>query len=114
MKKITLICSLIALIVGYLYWFYQKQEVEDKEQMLIEQETEKYKQDCFNQSYPEDLSSINMYNDEMKCLDRKYHQCLKGIIIAKINELATKEDAQKMVEALNKFEESVLCYGSGG
>ena len=108
MKKITLICSLIALIVGYLYWFYQKQEVEDKEQMLIEQETEKYKQDCFNQSYPKDLSSINMYNDEMKCLDKKYHQCLKEVIIAKINELATKEDAQKMIDGLNKFEESVL------
>ena len=44
----------------------------------------------------------------MKCLDKKYHQCLKEVIIAKINELATKEDAQKMVDALNKFEESVL------
>ncbi len=31
-----------------------------------------------------------MYNDEMKCLDKKYHQCLKEVIIAKINELATE------------------------
>ena len=76
MRKVALICGLIALII----------EVEDKEQMLIEQETEKYKQDCFNQSYPKDLSSINMYNDEMKCLDKKYHQCLKEVIIAKIND----------------------------
>ena len=60
MRKVALICGLIALIIGCLSWFYQKQEVEDKEQMLIEQETEKYKQDCFNQSYPKDLSSINM------------------------------------------------------
>ncbi len=43
MKKLALICALIALIIGCLSWFYQKQEVEDKEQMLIEQETEKYK-----------------------------------------------------------------------
>ena len=26
-----------------------------------------------------------MYNDELKCLDRRYHQCLKEVIIAKIN-----------------------------
>ena len=110
MKKIALICGLIALIIGGIYWFYQSQEVEDKSKgvLYVEQETEKYKQECFKQSYPEDLSTINMYTDEMKCLDIKYHQCLKDVIIAKINELATKEDAKKMVNALNKFEESVL------
>ena len=110
MRKVALICGLIALIVGCLCWFYQNQEFEDKSKgvLYVDRETEKYKQDCFNQSYPEDLSSINMYNDEMKCLDKKYHQCLKEVIIAKINELATKEDAQKMIDELNKFEESVL------
>ena len=110
MKKVALICALIALIVGCLCWFYQNQEFEDKSKgvLYVDRETEKYKQDCFNQSYPEDLSSINMYNDEMKCLDKKYHQCLKEVIIAKINELATKEDAQKMVDELNQFQESVL------
>ena len=108
MRKIWLTCIGILFISGGIYWLYQNQEVEDKEQILIEQETEKYKQDCFKQAYPEDLSSINMYNDEMKCLDKKYHQCLKEVIIAKINELATKEDAQKMIDELNQFEESVL------
>ena len=108
MRKIWLTCIGILFITGGIYWLYQNQEVEDKEQILIEQETEKYKQDCFKQAYPEDLSSINMYNDEMKCLDKKYHQCLKEVIIAKINELATKEDAQKMIDELNQFEESVL------
>ncbi len=49
-----------------------------------------------------------MYTDEMKCLDKKYHQCLKKVIIAQIKELATKEDAQKMIDALNKLEDSVL------
>ena len=108
MRKIWLTCIGILFITGGIYWLYQNQKVEDKEQILIEQETEKYKQYCFKQAYPEDLSSINMYNDEMKCLDKKYHQCLKEVIIAKINELATKEDAQKMVDELNQFEESVL------
>ena len=108
MRKIWLTCIGILFITGGIYWLYQNQKVEDKEQILIEQETEKYKQDCFKQAYPEDLSSINMYNDEMKCLDKKYHQCLKEVIIAKINELATKEDAQKMIDELNQFEESVL------
>ena len=110
MKRTSLICCIIlsALFVGgAIYWFYQNQEIEDKEQILIEQETEKYKKECFKQSYPENLSTINMYNDEMKCLDIKYHQCLKKVIIAKINELATKEDAQKMLNALNKIEEGV-------
>ena len=108
MRKIWLTCIGILFISGGIYWLYQNHEAKDKEQILIEQETEKYKQYCFKQAYPEDLSSINMYNDEMKCLDKKYHQCLKEVIIAKINELATKEDAQKMIDELNQFEESVL------
>ena len=61
MRKIWLTCIGILFITGGIYWLYQNQEVEDKEQILIEQETEKYKQDCFKQAYPEDLSSINMY-----------------------------------------------------
>ncbi len=110
MRKIWLTCIGILFITGGIYWLYQNQEVESQSKgvLYVERETEKYKQDCFKQAYPEDLSSINMYNDEMKCLDKKYHQCLKEVIIAKINELATKEDAQKMIDELNQFEESVL------
>ena len=111
MKKVWLVCVMLIFVIsisGGIYWFYQSQEAEDKEQILIEQETEKYKKDCFRQSYPEDLGTINMYTDELKCMDKQYHQCLKNVIIAQINALATKEDAQKMVDALNKFEDSVL------
>ena len=110
MRKIWLTCIGILFITGGIYWLYQNYAVESQSKgvLYVERETEKYKQDCFKQAYPEDLSSINMYNDEMKCLDKKYHQCLKEVIIAKINELATKEDAQKMVDELNQFEESVL------
>ena len=111
MKKfwmISLILILVISLAGGIYWFYQHREMEDHEQILIEQETEKYKTECFRQSYPEDLSAINMYTDEMKCLDKKYHQCLKKVIIAQIKELATEEDAQKMIDALNKLEDSVL------
>ena len=111
MKKVWLVCVMLIFVIsigGGIYWFYQSQEAEDKEQILIEQETEKYKKDCFRQSYPEDLSTINMYTDELKCMDKQYHQCLKNVIIAQINALANKEDAQKMVDALNKFEDSVL------
>ena len=110
MRKIWLTCIGILFISGGIYWLYQNYAVESQSKgvLYVERETEKYKQDCFKQAYPEDLSSINMYNDEMKCLDKKYHQCLKEVIIAKINELATKEDAQKMIDKLNQFEESVL------
>ena len=110
MRKIWLTCIGILFITGGIYWLYQNYAVESQSKgvLYVERETEKYKQDCFKQAYPEDLSSINMYNDEMKCLDKKYHQCLKEVIIAKINELATKEDAQKMIDKLNQFEESVL------
>ena len=111
MKKFWMIGLMLILVIslaGGIYWFYQHQEKEDHEQILIEQETEKYKTECFRQAYPEDLSAINMYTDEMKCLDKKYHQCLKKVIIAQIKELATKEDAQKMIDALNKLEDSVL------
>ena len=111
MKKFWMIGLMLILVIslaGGIYWFYQHREMDDHEQILIEQETEKYKTECFRQSYPEDLSAINMYTDEMKCLDKKYHQCLKKVIIAQIKELATKEDAQRMIDALNKLEDSIL------
>ena len=84
MRKIWLTCIGILFITGGIYWLYQNQEVESQSKgvLYVERETEKYKQDCFKQAYPEDLSSINMYNDEMKCLDK--------------------------IDELNQFEESVL------
>ena len=85
-----------------------KTEDKSKAVLYVERETERHKQDCFKQSYPEDLSTINIYTDELKCMDKKYHQCLKKVIISTINELATKEDAKQMIAALNKFEDGTL------
>ena len=51
-----------------------------------------------------------MYSDEIKELDHNYHQCMRKVIIAKINELATKEDTNKMIQSLDKIEEGILNF----
>lgn len=78
--------------------------------MHIQREVEKYVQDCSKKVYPKNLDEINMYNDDFKKLDAEYHQCLKSVIISKINELATKEDADKMIQSLNKIQDGILDF----
>ena len=85
-------------------------EPQDDFAIKIKQETEKYKKECFSQTFPKDLNDIDMYSDEIKELDHNYHQCMRKVIIAKINELATKEDANKMIQSLDKIEEGILNF----
>ena len=76
----------------------------------IRQEVEKYKKECSKKAYPKNLDEINIYNDDLKKLDSKYHQCLKSVIVSKINELAAKEDADKMIQSLNKIQDGILSF----
>jgi len=76
----------------------------------IRQEVEKYKKECSKKAYPKNLDEINIYNDDLKKLDAKYHQCLKSVIVSKINELAAKEDADKMIQSLNKIQDGILSF----
>ena len=85
-------------------------ETQDDFVIKVKQETEKYKKECFSQIFPKDLNDIDMYSDEIKELDHNYHQCMRKVIIAKINELATKEDANKMIQSLDKIEEGILNF----
>ena len=62
--------------------FAQKEEItQDKDRVL----TDFYMDKCFKEVYPEDkkaLSKVLSYtNDNAKQYARKYHQCLKNIII---------------------------------
>ncbi len=73
----------------------------------IEQETEKYKKDCYdNEAFPGDFNNYSIYNDDIKEGDFRYHQCLKKVIIQKINEMAEAEDAKKMIADLDKIQEA--------
>lgn len=76
----------------------------------IKQEVEKYKKECSKKAYPKNLDEINIYNDDLKKLDAKYHQCLKSVIVSKINELAAKKDADKMIQSLNKIQDGILSF----
>ena len=76
----------------------------------IRQEVEKYKKECSKKAYPKNLDELNIYNDDLKKLDAKYHQCLKSVIVSKINELAAKEDADKMIQSLNKIQYCILSF----
>ena len=44
-------------------------------------ETKKYIKECTIKVYPNNIDQINIYNDDLKKLDYKYHQCLKNVII---------------------------------
>ena len=70
----------------------------------------KRERDIKNCIKKEILDEINIYNDDLKKLDAKYHQCLKSVIVSKINELAAKEDADKMIQSLNKIQDGILSF----
>ncbi len=77
----------------------------------IEQETEKYKKDCYdNEAFPGDFNNYSFYNDDLKEGYFRYHQCLKKVIIQKINEMAKADDAKKMIAALDKLQEATSDF----
>ncbi len=77
----------------------------------IEQETEKYKKDCYdNEAFPGDFNNYSIYNDDIKEGDFRYHQCLKKVIIQKINEMAEAEDAKKMIADLDKLQDGTSDF----
>ena len=48
-----------------------------------------------------------MYGDDLKQRDKIYHQCLKDIIITQINEIMTKEDAQKATQNIDEIQNGI-------
>jgi len=109
MKKIFLLLSLVVIITANVR-AEENVSAEIDGSQKIKREMEKYVQDCSKKVYPKNLDEINMYNDDFKKLDAEYHQCLKSVIISKINELATKEDADKMIQSLNKIQDGILDF----
>ncbi len=107
MKKFIMFFSAIAVLIVISFLILSKQEKKDTISVRIEQETESYKKECFTKAFPKELDNYSMYNDDIKKGDYRYHQCLKGIIIEKINQLANKSDAEKMVQSLDKIQEGI-------
>ena len=107
MKKFIMFFSAIAVLIVISFLILSKQEKKDTISVRIEQETESYKKECFTKAFPKELDNYSMYNDDIKKGDYRYHQCLKGIIIKKINQLANKSDAEKMVQSLDKIQEGI-------
>ena len=69
---------------------------------------------CINKSCWEESGTINytpaeLY-DEIKKGYKKYNACQKEIIIAKIKEKSTPENAEKMIKALDLMEQSMLEF----
>ena len=69
----------------------------------IKLEVEKYKKECSKKAYPKNLDEINIYNDDLKKLDAKYHQCLKSVIVSKINDSVVKQDSRRHFKLLLEF-----------
>lgn len=107
MKKIITVFSVIISLMVIVFLVLAKQEKKDIISVQIEQETENYKKECFAKAFPKELDNYSMYNDDIKEGDYRYHQCLKKIIIKKVNQLANKSDADKMIQSLDKIQEGV-------
>ena len=89
----------------------QKEEItQDKDREL----TDFYMDKCFKEVYPEDkkaLSKVLSYtNDNAKQYARKYHQCLKNIIIQEIKQVFSPEGSNKMLVALDNIETGTLTF----
>ena len=76
----------------------------------IKLEVEKYKKECSKKAYPKNLDEINIYNDALKKLDAKYHQCIKSIIIKKNKIIFPKKESEKMIQFLNELEKGILGF----
>lgn len=85
-------------------------ETNSKDEDVVQKELKKYEDECSQKTYPKDFDGVSMYNDDIKHLDYAYHQCLKEIIVTKIKEIATEEDATKMVKSLELFQEGILNF----
>lgn len=109
MKKLFLLLSLVVINAANVR-AEEPLSAEVDTSQKIKLEVEKYKKECFGKAYPKNLDEINIYNDDLKKLDAKYHQCLKSVIISKINELAAKEDADKMIQSLDKIQDGILSF----
>lgn len=108
MKKIVLILGLFLS----LYTNARANEPSKDEIILkVRQETENYKKECFEkEAFPKGLNNYNMYNDDIKNGNYRYHQCLKKVIIEKINEMVTQKHAKEMISDLDKIQESILDF----
>lgn len=89
----------------------QKGEItQDKDREL----TDFYMDKCFKEVYPENkkaLSKVLSYtNDKAKQYARKYHQCLKNIIIQEIKQIFLSEGSNKMLVALDNIETGTLTF----
>ena len=108
MKKILLI---FALILNSFPTYAKQEQLVDE----IRIQVKKFEDECYNKSFPvnnpEKMDHLmSFYNDEMKNADRKYHNCLKEIIIEKIKQDSSVEDAKKMIESLDKIEQGILAF----
>ena len=108
MKKIVYILGLfLAINTQVCAKEIQKDDIFAK----IQQETKNYQKKCFDkEAFPKGIDNYSMYNDDIKNGESRYHQCLKKIIIKKIHEISSPEDAKKMIANLDKIQDGILNY----
>lgn len=109
MKKIFLILSLMLALIN------PAQAEEEQKVDEIQQQVEKYKEECYNKVYPinddEKIDYIfSYYNGSIKEYLPKYNKCLKEIIIDKIKQDSSQDDATEIIKALNKIEQGILDF----
>ena len=94
MKKVLL----ILLSFLYVSKVVLAEEIEKTKFDSVEKQMDKYKNECFNKyAFPKGIDNYSMYNDDIKDGDFRYHQCLKNIIIRKIKEISSADDAKLMI-----------------
>lgn len=101
LSGLLLICIALS-IIGFQY--YNKDDI----LLKVKSETAHAKQRCFDQAFPG--NAFNMYGDDLKVKDSVYHQCLKKEIINHINQIANKDDAEKLTKSLDEIQDGILNF----
>jgi len=84
-------------------------EAKDAKVDKAKEQAELLSKECYDKTVEPVLDSF-FYNDEIKKGYKKYNACQKEIIIAKIKEKSTPENAQKMIKALELMEQGMLEF----
>ena len=101
--------KLVFLFAILLAFPIQAKELSLNEEIQLE--AEKYQNKCFHEeAFPNGIENYNIYTDDIKEGDYRYHQCLKKVIVQKIQEIASAKDAQVMIHDLDQIQAGVSDF----
>ena len=85
---------------------------QDKDEIEIKQQVEKYQDYCHNKAYPKEKYDkiIALIDGQMKQAEQIYSQCIKEIILNKLEENFPQQSTSKMKEGIEEISNGTLKF----